>query len=169
MHLTQVINGHKTEIHVCESCAKEKGYVSEEEEPYSLHNLLSGLFHFDTSAMEKNSSNQTKLNKELTCSKCGLTYKEFTQVGKFGCASCYQTFGDNLNPIFRRVHSGNTTHEGKVPRRIGSDIYQRKKLTDLKRTLQQLITDEAFEEAAKVRDEIKSLERDLNQDGEGEA
>jgi len=44
LHFTQVINGQKTEQHVCELCAQKKGYISNNDEAYSLHDLLTGLF-----------------------------------------------------------------------------------------------------------------------------
>ncbi|SHN37151.1 UvrB/UvrC motif-containing protein [Gracilibacillus kekensis] len=168
VHFAQVINGDKTEIHVCQKCAKEKGYVSPDEDAYSLHHLLSGLFNPNPSALHQ-PTEQEKEEREIQCDKCGMTYHQFARVGKFGCAMCYQTFAEHLNPLFRKVHSGNTVHEGKVPKRIGTDIYQRKMVRDLKLQLQQAIADEAFEDAAKIRDQIKSLENNLNQHGEGEA
>ncbi|MDL4841353.1 UvrB/UvrC motif-containing protein [Aquibacillus rhizosphaerae] len=168
LHFTKVINGDKTEIHVCEHCAKEKGYVSYEEEAYSLHDLLSGLFNFDSVSLNEQKKNSFVTDQGLKCEKCGLTYQEFTHLGKFGCAECYHTFSERLNPIFRRVHSGNTRHDGKIPKRIGTDIHQRKELHILKDKLQQLIKAEEFEQAAQIRDQIKSLERSINQTGKGE-
>ncbi|WP_138420206.1 UvrB/UvrC motif-containing protein [Aquibacillus sediminis] len=170
LHFTKVVNGAKTEIHVCEQCAKEKGYVSDEEEAYSLHDLLSGLFNFEPSSIHTGQqANQVSTEQVLKCPNCGMTYHDFTRVGKFGCAECYHAFEAHLNPIFRRVHSGNTTHDGKIPKRIGSTIQQRKKLDQYRKQLQQLIENEEFEQAAKVRDQIKSLKKDLNHGGEGEA
>lgn len=157
LHLTKVINGNKTEIHVCERCAKEKGYISFDEHAYSIHDLLAGLFNFDTS-FSKDHKDSQEIDHAVACPKCGMTYQQFTQLGKFGCASCYQTFADNLNPIFRRVHSGNTIHDGKIPKRRGTNLKQKRLIQDYKGTLQQLIQAEAFEEAAKIRDKIKELE-----------
>jgi len=167
VHLTQVINGTKTEIHVCPQCAKEKGYVSQEDEAYSLHQLLSGLFHNSSNGMH-NTSQQSEKEKQLQCEKCGMTYQQFARIGKFGCSSCYQAFADRLNPLLRKVHSGNTTHEGKIPKRVESDIHQRMKVRDLKLKLQQAIMDEAFEKAAQYRDQIKELEHDLSQSQDGD-
>ncbi|UOQ83882.1 UvrB/UvrC motif-containing protein [Gracilibacillus salinarum] len=166
VHFAQVINGEKSEIHVCQQCAKDKGYVSQEEDAYSLHNLLSGLFNSGSNTMQQQSLR--KREETLQCDKCGMTYQQFARLGKFGCASCYHTFADHLNPLFRKVHSGNTLHEGKVPKRAGSNIYQRKKLRDLKVKLQQAIADEAFEDAAGIRDQIKSVEKSLHREEEGE-
>ncbi|MBM7573121.1 UvrB/UvrC motif-containing protein [Aquibacillus albus] len=163
LHFTKVVNGNKTEIHVCEQCAKEKGYVSYDEEAYSLHDLLSGLFNFNSSSINKNS--EFVQSQVLTCDNCSMTYQDFTRVGKFGCAECYHAFSEHLNPIFRRVHSGNTTHDGKIPKRIGSDLSLKRTLSDYKEKLQNLIKNEEFEQAAKVRDQIKEIERELYKGG----
>lgn len=168
LHYTQVINGDKAEVHICEQCAKEKGYMNYDEDNYSLHSLLSGLFNFESIPLAENKSATYAPRKKYVCDKCGMSYDEFTRVGKFGCAECYKTFDERLNPIFRRVHSGNTKHEGKVPKRIGGNIHLKKELNQLKQNLQALIQKEEFEEAAKVRDQIRSLEKELNQPGDGE-
>ncbi|WP_026569017.1 MULTISPECIES: UvrB/UvrC motif-containing protein [Sediminibacillus] len=169
LHFSKIVNGNKTEIHVCEYCAKEKGYMGYEDDAYSLHNLLSGLFNFDgASGLNEQHASSRPSEQRLTCPKCGMTYQEFARVGKFGCAECYQTFSDRLNPVFRRVHSGNTTHHGKIPSRIGSGIQQKRKLGEYREQLKQLIANEEFESAAQVRDKIKQLEKDLSRDGEGE-
>lgn len=171
LHFTQVVNGHKTEVYVCEKCAYEKGYMSQGQESLSLHNLLSGLFNFDSFQMADSksySSSQHDINS-LKCDHCGLTYDQFKRVGKFGCSNCYKTFDERLNPIFRRVHSGNTVHDGKVPKRRGGLLHVQREVNQKRTELQQLIQQEEFEEAAKVRDQIRTLEKKLDseqRDGE---
>lgn len=168
LHLTKVINGEKNEIHVCEQCAKEKGYIAFDEEAYSIHDLLSGLFNFD-STISKNKSMSEGRRKGLTCPKCGMTYQQFTEVGKFGCATCYDTFAEHLNPIFRRVHSGNVVHDGKIPKRQGNGLKTKRLIQEYKTQLQQLIEQEQFEEAAEMRDKIRALQQEsdyVNKDGD---
>ncbi|WP_085993712.1 UvrB/UvrC motif-containing protein [Oceanobacillus senegalensis] len=165
LHFTKVVNGKKTEIRVCEVCAKEKGYVNYPEDGYSLHNLLTGLFNFDTSKMESAPFQQVK---DLQCPQCGMTFSQFKQVGKFGCATCYDTFSDKLDPILRRVHAGNTKHSGKIPKRAGDDIQMKRRLQNYRVELQQLIEKEEFEEAAEVRDKIKELEKILRKSETGD-
>ncbi|MEN2769142.1 UvrB/UvrC motif-containing protein [Ornithinibacillus xuwenensis] len=169
LHYTQVINGHKTEVQICEVCAKEKGYMTYPEEGYSLHNLLTGLFNFDSSHVGGQHSTQPQKEKELQCSKCGLTFSDFKRIGKFGCGECYHTFSSNLNPIFRRVHSGNTEHRGKIPKRKGGSLHLKKQLTSFKAELQDLIVNEEFEQAAVVRDRIKELENKINHKEAGDS
>ncbi|MFD2925265.1 UvrB/UvrC motif-containing protein [Halobacillus naozhouensis] len=167
VHLTQLLNGEKTEIHVCEQCAKEKGYMHDHEENFILNDLLTGLFNFETKHSLKGHPHSAPSPKEqLKCPNCGLTFQEFAKAGKFGCAECYKTFDDKLNPILRRVHSGNTRHDGKIPRREGGNLHLKRQMDEYKSDLQRLIEQEEFEEAAKVRDEIRSLDSQLHQRGE---
>ncbi|MFC4025697.1 UvrB/UvrC motif-containing protein [Oceanobacillus longus] len=158
LQFKKIINGEETIVQLCEECAKKKGYVSYPEDGYSLHDLLTGLFNFDNLKMANPSGNQINQMKDLQCSSCGMTFSEFKKIGKFGCAQCYESFTSRLEPIFRRVHAGNTKHFGKIPKRAGSDLHVKRQLQSYKEELHHLIETEAFEEAAKVRDKIKALE-----------
>ncbi|AXI07569.1 hypothetical protein CUC15_00520 [Oceanobacillus zhaokaii] len=159
LHFTQVINGKKKEIHVCEVCAKEKGYLTYPDETYSFHHLLTDLINFNASKIDSLENKTFKQQaQDLACAHCGMTFSQFKQIGKFGCASCYGTFSSRLDPIFRRAHAGNTKHNGKVPKRTGIDLQTRKQIESYKKELQHLIETEAFEDAAVIRDKIKGLE-----------
>lgn len=158
VHYTQIINGKKTDLHVCELCAANKGYITQSEETYSLHDLLTGLFNFGSSKLDLQNENIFAEIEQLQCSKCNLSFNDFQRLGKFGCAHCYSSFKPKLDSIFRRVHSGNTKHFGKIPKRRGKHIYVQKEIEHYREQLQQLIAEEKFEQAAIVRDEIKKLE-----------
>ena len=97
-----------------------------------------------------------------------LTYTQFGQVGRFGCAQCYEAFTPNLLPLFRRLH-GNQKHIGKIPLRAGSFVRLKKDIEDLKKKLYEKVAAEAFEDAAVLRDEIKQLESELAGGGENHA
>lgn len=156
LHFTKIINGQKAEIHICEHCAKQKGDFHPASNSFSIHNLLSGLLGFDE-LVEQTADTPFQTN-ELKCPECEMTYSQFVKRGKFGCAHCYDTFQAKLDPIFRRVHGGNTIHKGKIPKRIGGDIRTRREVDQLKQELQRHIEKEEFEQAAKVRDRIRALE-----------
>lgn len=158
LHFTQIINGNKTEVKVCELCAKKKGYMNSTEEAYSLHDLLTGLFNFNSSQVDLQNDNLFSQVDELECSKCNMTFTDFQRIGKFGCANCYDAFKTKLDSVFRRVHSGNTKHSGKIPKRKGGNLHTKKELENYRAELQRLIEQEEFEQAAIVRDEIRKLE-----------
>lgn len=60
LHLTKIVNGEKTEYHICEQCAQEKGDVFPGFHNFSIHNLLSGLLHFDPAQKKHRTLRQTK-------------------------------------------------------------------------------------------------------------
>ncbi|WP_128896466.1 UvrB/UvrC motif-containing protein [Longirhabdus pacifica] len=157
LHFTKIINGEKTEIHICEKCAKEKGdLIPGSSNSFSIHNLLSGLLEFNQAGTSYENS-----QKQLRCENCGLTYHQFRKVGRFGCSQCYTYFSDHLDPLFRRVH-GTTTHVGKVPSRSAGKIKYARKIDVLKKKMQSNIENEQFEEAAQIRDQIKEIEQKLS-------
>jgi|SRR5690625_4312105 len=161
LHFTKYTNGSKSEVHLCERCAKEKGYMTYPEEGYSLHNLLSGLFNFESKQID-NHQGSFHRSQELQCRQCGLTLSEFKHSGKFGCAECYESFSSRLDPILRRVHSGNTKHNGKIPKRQGGNLHTKKELESYQVRLKELVAQEEFEEAAIVRDKIKALKNRIH-------
>ena len=51
LHFTKIVNGEKTEFHICEVCAREKGeIIPGTPNGFSIHNLLSGLLDFEPTA-----------------------------------------------------------------------------------------------------------------------
>lgn len=153
VHFTKIIQGDKSEFHLCESCAREKGeWINKASAGFSLNSLLSGLLNFDQPG--------GTVAAPPRCSTCGLTYTQFSQVGRFGCSDCYKHFKPRLEPLLRKVH-GSTNHAGKVPHRTGGKIKTQRELGELRSKLQAAVQQENFEEAAVLRDKIRELEQQL--------
>jgi protein arginine kinase activator len=158
LHFTKILNGEKTEFHLCEVCAAEKGEMFPGSPGnFSLHHLLSGLINFEPG---NGGIGGVAQEKPLRCETCGLTYSQFSKSGRFGCVDCYTHFSSRLDPIFRRIH-GSMEHSGKVPQRSGGKIKISKEINQLKGLLQQKVAAEEFEQAAAIRDQIKQLEKQL--------
>lgn len=152
--LTKVVNGEKSQYHLCEVCAKEQGELfSQAAQGFNFNNLLSGLLN-----MESSPGFTAPSTTAVRCDTCGMTYQQFTQLGRFGCPDCYHSFATRLEPLLRRLHSS-TEHTGKVPLRSGEQVKLKKRLETLRRDLKQAIMLEQFEQAAKLRDEIRELEQ----------
>lgn len=166
-HFTKIINGEKSEINLCDQCAKEKGELSMfSDGGFSFNHLLAGLLNFDQPFKEK-SHDAFSREEVLHCDHCHMTFEQFAKSGKFGCSNCYKSFKVQLDPILRRLHSGNTSHNGKIPKRIGGTIHIQKEIKNLREELRELISKEEFEQAANVRDQIRVLENKLNVQQEG--
>ncbi|MBL8861351.1 MAG: UvrB/UvrC motif-containing protein [Planctomycetes bacterium] len=101
-----------------------------------------------------------------TCAGCGLHLEEFRRKGRLGCPHCYEAFAAHLAEVFERVH-GARQHVGRLP---GSDakaaspevdeveLERERRLVDLRQKLEIAIREEAYENAARLRDELRQLE-----------
>ena len=146
-HIHTVINGVVTDKNLCGYCAAAEGLINPSKN--SLTDMLISMFGDNLA--------KTKLSNTTRCSVCGSTFSDFAETGKAGCSNCYATFYDELLPYLKRVH-GSTKHTGNRPTRAPLAVCGEDKIGDLRKKLKELVLSENFEEAAKVRDEIKELE-----------
>jgi protein arginine kinase activator len=152
IYLTKVVNGQKTELHLCKQCA-EKG-DSEFFKNLSLINILANL-----------TGGKTRLPQEepmAVCPNCGFDIERFRREGKVGCEQCYKHFAMVLLPMMRKIH-GSLQHTGKHPgSAVARTAVEKKKrgsrLDELKLQLRAAVQAEEYERAAGLRDEIKSIE-----------
>ena len=163
VHWTKIVNNKKTEVHLCEVCAKESDQIELDiEQNFPLQSFLTGLMNYDKANKNADHGNFTLPDQaKCQCGTCGLTYQQFGKMGRFGCSECYERFGDQLKPMLKRIH-GSTEHSGKVPKRSGGTLRVKRKIAELKEKLQRCIHREEFERAAEIRDEIKQLEQELD-------
>ncbi len=161
---TQVINGVKKEMNLCDNCAKELGLKDMNfSMPISFSSFLSDFFNdYENTLIPSFVGTQS-----LQCKSCGTVFDDFVNSGEFGCASCYDLFENRISPILKNLQ-GSNTHVGRGYREItpsvGNNASTKKtakkeesKLDKLQKDLQKAIKDERYEDAAKIRDEIKKL------------
>jgi protein arginine kinase activator len=147
LHITEVLGEDRyEEVHLCEDCAKK--YLVE---PQKKAAASKGGGPAGDGADGPPPAGPA-------CGACGLTYLEFRNQGRFGCPHDYDAFKAELLPLLESIH-GDVRHAGKVPRRLPRTAGAQAELTDLRRRLQQLVTEENYEEAARVRDRIRALEQ----------
>jgi protein arginine kinase activator len=149
VHLTEIINNQMTELHLCEECAQKKSI--EMQQQFGLADLLAGLAEFGKPS-------QTKVIGRLKCPNCHMTYSEFSKIGRLGCSKCYISFRKYLTSLLKKIH-GSNQHLGKSPLKAAKAVKKRADIQQLRRLLQHAIETEEFEEAAKIRDRIKELEK----------
>lgn len=176
---TQVINGVKKEMALCDKCARELGLEGLDfSMPINFSSFISDFFHDTESFLPS----FTKTNL-LECNKCGITFDDFANTGEFGGGNCYITFADRISPILKNLH-GLSKHVGRGYREAideleynknefesskkqkeNSDNVEKKEMSKeakqlekLQKDLQNAIKDERYEDAAKIRDSIKELE-----------
>jgi len=152
IHLTEIVDGHRTEMHLCEYCASEQGIVVKSNIP--INELLSSLLASQPAEDELASLGE----KEAVCPHCGFTLDQFRKENVFGCPQDYDIFEKALLPLIKKAHDGKTVHCGKVPSRTPKDKKKQMELTNLRQQLQSAVQTEDYEQAAKLRDKINRVE-----------
>lgn len=135
--------------HLCERCAQHSKL------PHSPVITKKGVA--EVWKLLQQSAKRAREEGGLACPECGMTLSEFRSKGRFGCPRDYEVFQEHLKPLLLRIHNS-TEHRGRLP---GLDEHQRKRiqqLTQLRAQLEVAIKDEAYESAARLRDEIQGLE-----------
>lgn len=167
---TQIVNGVKKEMILCQECANQLGIGSNSfQMPMNLSSFFGDLLEgYEDASFLPN----FPTSKQITCEQCGLTYDDFITNGKFGCSHCYDVFSPKIDPILKNIQ-GSSTHVGRNGRIARKQVERANKeqtsskheakpkdpLQNLKSQLKEAIQQERYEDAAKLRDQIKELEK----------
>jgi protein arginine kinase activator len=135
-----------SEQHLCEACAAKVDL------PVAPAIVKSAA---DIWKLLQASAQQTK-KRGPSCPDCGMSLDEFRKKGRLGCARDYEVFKNHIGDLLERVH-GARAHVGRVPGTSEAESLRSQRLTLLKQQLEDAIRSEAYESAARLRDEIKAL------------
>ena len=176
---TEIINGEKKEMMLCEECSHKLGLDNMSfNMPIDFSSFFGGLLE-DEMYNDQEFMPLFQKVKELKCDNCNMTYDEFVNQGKFGCEECYNVFSNKIDTLLNRLH-GSNRYLGRKALRSSQDINNKEsnmkdefngdkkdknnkdinenKLQKLQNDLKKAISDERYEDAAKIRDEIKKIE-----------
>lgn len=140
----QTVNGVSEQMALCAECANQSsigGFFDDD------LNFFGSLFDHKP----------VRTADEKVCTLCGSTYEQIAREGKVGCAKCYEIFADRLRPSIERIH-GNSRHVGRKPKGAAERSEKKERLKSLRDQLAKAVKEEDFENAAKLRDEIRALE-----------
>lgn len=157
VHLTEILqDDEKRSVHLCDACARDQHGSME------LLGLLPGAF---PSAPKPGGKEDPTTQ---TCDACGMRYQDFRARGRLGCADCYDSFKRALDPLLEKIH-GKSQHVGKAPDASSAvDRTRERRLIDLRRQLQTAIREERYEEAAGLRDTLRSIEESDTEDADAD-
>ncbi len=150
-HSVEIIGGKKIEKHLCDIHAAEEGLtVSPAHKP--IDELL-------TSFVKQQATGETTPKKRVAaCEHCNTTWESFREKSLLGCPRCYGSFEAQLGTLLERAHEGGSHHVGKVPRRAGASEARQVQLTRMRQKLEEAVTAEDYELAARLRDDIRQIE-----------
>lgn len=150
------MNGTKSRRFICDQCA-DKRKLRENPSGAAILALINDIRAADP---------QAEQNNNRCCPSCGISYKDIVKSSKLGCADCYESFSDVLEPILNTVTM--PPQDTQIIRIDHSTAPSRQEdIISLKKLLEQCVEREEYENAAKLRDRIAQLEaeeREVNED-----
>lgn len=162
------INGRKKEMHLCEECSEKLGIGKMDfNMPIDFSSFFGGLLEDFATPDFMPLFDEVKT---LKCNHCGYTFEDIVNTGRLGCGNCYNVFEERLDPIIKKIQ-GSNRHVGRTGKIIDSKIGKKfnndkennnkkdvSEMEKLQNDLKQAIKEERYEDAARIRDEIKKLE-----------
>jgi len=181
IHLTDIIDGEVSYLHICQDCACEldqiTGGVAIEPPappnpkigmppmPIGLPMVPApvpagpiGFFMQLLKQLEKQHREQELM--QVPCPLCGQTLQDVVTTGRIGCPRCYDFFKEHLSPLIHQAQEGHTHHVGKKPKpRPDPKKAIQTSLDTLHRKMDQAVKDERYEDAGLIRDQIAILKK----------
>ncbi len=164
IHLIRVQNDEVEKLNICSECAKNFSFLSEDDFLRDLSDILYRIFKYNP-GKGPGSGARIKMKKldaggNRACPFCGTDLKTIKKMGMVGCAHCYSEFKGVLTPIIKDMHK-ELEYRGRVPQNSSRWIKLEKSINELRHRLKNEIFIENFEEAARIRDKIKQLEKNI--------
>ncbi len=174
IHINQFKDGKYIFIDVCEECAVKKGLIPQTDITKLIEETLEKLLSkgekidlFNNQYVLKprriKKSKPKKQQDEKTCPQCGFALSNLAIDESLGCPNDYEVFKSEIDKILLEIHKSNR-YEGSANPSKSYTGSLRLKLRRLKAELNQAISVENYELAAKLRDEIKEMESKVKKD-----
>ncbi len=159
---------------MCEECGKNQATVSitvttgsgtttrrlcpECMKKMELNFVKGDIQSFLSSVLSVLGSEKKTEQPSIVCSSCGLSFAEYEHTGRLGCAQCYRDFANQLKPSLQKIH-GRTQHAGRRPKAFVPDPQDElnQRMNELRKQMDEAVAAENFEEAARLRDELRSM------------
>lgn len=147
------MDGQSHTFNLCTECvAKQRAEFGREGADIAK---LMGSFFGKLAAHMKAEADEAQY--EATCPGCGKTYEDFKSSGVMGCEKCYGAFAEKVEEILLRnndsVRYASGSSDNAEKRRV--------RIRKLRGCMKTAIESEDYEQAARLRDEIRELENQL--------
>jgi protein arginine kinase activator len=149
---TEVSEGVRTVRHLCRQCVEQRGIQAPD-----LSNPLEERFDVRPSPDPAEGELPPDPDDPLTCSACSWTWRRFRETGRLGCGECYTAFAGPLRAVLEKMH-GSGEHLGKDYRTSRPAAGGEEDSTALQRRLEEAVAGEDFEEAARLRDQLRRFQ-----------
>ncbi|EFI41343.1 MULTISPECIES: UvrB/UvrC motif-containing protein [Peptoniphilus] len=147
---TKMMGNDVEEVHLCADCAEKKM-----REDLEFNSAVTGKMENFLKEIFKLTGNLNSDIVKKKCSHCGTGFKEL-ENNELGCEWCYDEFEDEIKSMLTSLKSS-SKHKGKIPRSAGDKVVFKREEDELLNKLSVAIELEEYEEAARLRDELKAL------------
>ena len=113
----------------------------------------------ETAQNDNREANRENINDEDTCAYCSHCFTSISttmRTGRMGCAYCYQVFGHQAKSGLAKLKAP-VPHVGRRPLTTEAAQQGRILQEQLTRQMQDAVLREDFEEAARLRDQLRSI------------
>lgn len=145
----------------CEVCGKYKAVIKVRKviggvikESWVCENCVNKVGQKEQSALGTGAAKPERKYPEKVCPDCLTSATEFRKTLQVGCPRCYEILKDEIEEFSLHFH-GVSSHIESSPVKMS---FPKVSVAELKRRLELAIKLENFEEAARLRDEIRRLE-----------
>lgn len=160
LHITELTDGKAIELHLCKEHAQEYLAQADSGQPSQPSESASSFAHHLT--VGNTAEDLARLDQKV-CPVCGISFYEFRNAGRLGCPNDYACFQQELEGLLLNIH-GETKHEGKVPAGGATNLAEHTRLIQMRRQLKEAVSEENYELASKIRDEIRDLQAEFRRE-----
>jgi len=181
--ITKIVNGKVHDIFLCDEHAQAFSPYLKQSQQHQAH--LVELLQQILKQQQAISANTDATEKdEALCPNCNLKFSAYRKTLLLGCSDCYDAFRERIEPDLRRMHgvacqrpeedivssdelAAPVAPTKKAPKKtkskeqtgVVSIAESAENMASLKARMEKAIGEEDFEEAARLRDAIRQLEK----------
>ena len=147
-HSKLIINGVGKDTNLCRDCAIKEG-VFNNQSTSMFDDILSSFSSFW--GLEE--------TNDLVCPVCKTSLKEFKTTGLLGCNNCYEVFREEINNIVKKIAPFEKHKQDAIkPKEIKQKLTKEEQIAELRTQMKQAVSEERYEDAAKIKKQITKLE-----------
>jgi len=146
---TLIVNGVSQTTNLCRDCAIKEGVFTAE--PVGIFDDIFSTF-----------ANFLPFEKveNIVCPVCKTSLREFKTTQNLGCANCYETFRDEIANLVKRIAPFDHHKQVKLKQEkpVNKKLTKQEKIASLREEMKFAVSEERYEDAAKIKKQITKLE-----------
>ena len=147
-HSTLIVNGVSQKTSLCRDCAIKEGVFNQGTSLFDdMFSSFSDLLGYEQV-------------ENLVCPVCKTSLREFKSSGRLGCPNCYDMFREEIANVLKRIAPFETHKQDVIKTKStkSKKLTKEEKIEQLRAEMKIAVSEERYEDAAKIKKEIIKLE-----------